>query len=249
MKIPLCSFILILFLLNACGKPHITSTKKGKKNQKTGFVKGAFIVEDETFSMITSNIARLQAMMCGEYVQYARRMSEGKIVYRAWKVTEGRDSVLQYTVPVSDPQKIGYWLYHYQIITSLPDEPIFEAFEKLEVVDRDTIVSTFYKVPESFNPTLEELKNKHRNAFTSIDINKLKIDEGEGKNVFVRQNPLFFQGTSTLVLNPQDKLYTRYVYDIKPSGIMMYTESYKTVDAKKKLKGNSEKFVKLSMIR
>lgn len=249
MKIPICSFILGLLLFSACGKPNTTSIKKGKKNQKAGFVKGAFITKDETFSGIKSNVARLQAMICGEFVQYNERKSDGKVVYKTWKVNDGKDSVLQYTLPVGDPQKIGYWLYHYQVITSLPDEPIFEAFEKLETVDRDTIISTFYKVPENFNPPLEELKKKHRNAFASIDVSKLKLDEAEGKNIFVRQNPLFFKGTSTLVLDPQNKLYTRYVYEIKPSGMMMYTEGYKTLDAKQKVRTSSEKFVKSAMVR
>lgn len=62
---------------------------------------------------IGSNIGRLQAMLSGEFVQYTRRgTKDDGYYYKLWAINDGKDSVLSYTVPVGDPRKHGYWLYH-----------------------------------------------------------------------------------------------------------------------------------------
>ena len=237
----------IFFLLLACGSTQ--GTKKGKT--KTGFLTGDFMTADETFSGITRNVDRLIAMLSGEFVQYNNNGNNGRKrgVYGPWMVNDGKDSVILYSIPVGDPNKIGHWIYHYQIMTSLPDEPIYEAFEKFVEVSRDTIKSVYYEAPDDFNPTLESLKKHHRASFETIKLDQLEVSVVAEEITYIRENPLFFKGSTPIIENQQvSGFFKSDYYEIKPSGILYRIQRFQK-DKKTMYDNQDDKFIKLSMVK
>ena len=152
------------------------------------------------------------------------------------------------------PQKVGYWVYHYHFITSLPDEPTFQSFEKLTAIDRDTIASVFYKVPKDFNPSLKELQEKGGDVFNNLNIKKLEIDTTEGENLYIRKNPLLFEATSSIIVstlsnaNGSYSKYSRYVYNVDPTGVIMRITDYAEEAGINPYNVQSSKFIKRAMI-
>lgn len=196
------------------------------------------------YQMIRTNIDRLQALLVGEFIQQIERVVEGETVYSTWKVNDGKDSILLYSIPVGEPNKIGHWIYHYQILTSLPDEPVYEAFEHLVVVDRDTVRSMYYKAPESFNFPLKELLKTQRNSFKEVELSKLEVDEDGGQ--YIRQSILNFSNTTIIVPNPQGKDYKKDIYEIKPNVIFYRTIFYKDLEGKEQIEQVGSRFSKVS---
>lgn len=232
-------------LVIACGGGKSVS-KKGKS--KEGFIKGKHIYEDETFSPIQSNIGRLTAMLAGEFVQYNNQNKEQ--VYRPWLVNNQKDSVVLYSIPVGEPNKVGYWMYHYQVMTSLPDEPIYEAFEEFIEINRDTIKSVYYEAPSDFNVPLEDLLKKHKYAFETVKLEKLEASNVAEKITYVRQNPLYFKGMTPMIKDDQNKgHYKRDHYEIRPSGILYKVNRYKKAADEEPERFNVDKFIKLQMCR
>lgn len=233
------SFLLLL----SCGGTQNT-TKKGKD----AFLTGKTIYEDETFVGIKNNTARLCAMLSGKYVQYNKNNSER--VYKAWMVNGGKDSVMVYALPVGDPNKVGYWMYYYQIMTSLPDEPIYEAFGKMESIDRDTIRVTYYEAPDDFNVPLKDLTTNPNAAFAQVKLESLSLSKYGEIVTYVRKTPLHFEGRSPLMPDPQSKgRYRVDCYNIRPEGhtyqILRYTSDKEPIDGQNAI----DKLVKTAMMR
>lgn len=222
--------LLMLFLLvQSCGSTSQSTSKKMKEIWATNDA----IYKDETYSGIGGNVQRLHAMLCGEFVHYNRSNPERTL--KAWTVNGGRDSVIVYVLPVGDPNKVGHWLYYYQIMTSLPDEPIYEAFSKLEAIDRDTIRSVYYDAPSDFNVPLNELTSNPKGAFAQVKLDELSLSSYGEVVTYVRKTPLHFEGKSRLMKNHQnEKLLRIEKYEIKPQGhtyqSLNYDEEHKLLD-------------------
>lgn len=200
------------------------------------------VLDVESYRNIRSNIARVQAMLVGEFVQHTRVGNEDE--YKTWMVNDKQDSVMLYSIPVAEPNKNGYWLYHYQIMTSLPDEPIYEVFEKLIEVDRDSIKSVYYLAPKDFNLPLNELIKKHENSFSDIKFDELEMDEDGG--YYIRQNALFFKSQTAIEKGPKS-FYIEEIYNVYPNQIVFATVYYKDAEGKKFHSQEVSKFVKLSV--
>lgn len=215
-NVPTYTVMYLLCLFSACAT---VKTEKNNMNDgsSSSLLKGAEIHQDETFSAIKNNTARLKAMLSGMYVQYRKRPSETK--YIPWLVNEGKDSVVIYSLPVQDFRKVGHWLYHYQIMTSLPNSPVYHAFSKMVEIDRDTIKAIYYEVPKDFKPSLDELLNAPEKAFSKINLDKLQLSVHGEYITYIRQNPVHFIGQSPIMSDPQNKEgYRQDFYDITPSG-------------------------------
>ena len=207
------SLLVLFFCVQSCGSTSQSTSKKVKGVWETNDV----IYQDETYSSISGNVQRLYAMLCGKFIHYNR--SNPKRELKAWTVNGGKDSVMVYIMPVGDPNKVGHWLYYYQIMTSLPDEPIYEAFSKLEVVDRDTIRSVYYDAPTNFNVPLEELVSNPKAAFAQVKLGELSLSSYGEVVTYVRKTPLHFEGKSRLMQDHQNEHLLRIEkYGIKPQG-------------------------------
>lgn len=130
------------------------------------------IFSEEYYTQLGSNLERLHKLRLGVFVQY-NQDSTGKL--NSWKFNDGEDSVLLYTVTVGTPNKDGYWVYHHQFISNMPDMPLYTAFEHIVPITRDSFVGNFYKSPISLS--LNDLLDK-KNAFDDVDLKGLEeIDE------------------------------------------------------------------------
>ena len=95
MKIASINILILILLISSCSTTN-----------KTNFVEDKSITQDATFTAIKSNVARLHAMMCGAFVQYNMSTDSTNMPkYTPWKVNDGKDSVMLYTIPVDDPSK------------------------------------------------------------------------------------------------------------------------------------------------
>lgn len=176
---------------------------------------------------IRSNVARLQAMLAGKYLQLIEtKQQDGSSTFETWKVNDAQDSVIMYSVPVGEPNKDGYWLYHYQMMTSLPEEPIYEVFEKLTAIQRDTITSVLYTVPEDFEVTLKSLEKKDKKAFEAINFTTLQ-EYQEAGGQYVRKEILQFYNELPINEDKTKGGYKSGIYDVHPNHINYTFTLYK----------------------
>jgi len=200
-----------------------TSKSIRKIGKKTGFITGKVIYEDDTYNSLSGGINKLQAMLGGKYALYQKAAQDS--VYRPWSVNDNKDSIVQYSIPVGDPRKNGYILYHYQTMTSLPDEPISEVFEELTILDRDSIKSIVRPAPKSFNVPLERLIKEHRKAFAELNMDSLKSMPIQKEGIYVRKELLLYVKTTPVSKLPDVKsaeglnYYYQDSYHISPKGI------------------------------
>jgi hypothetical protein len=143
------------------------------------------------YQAISGSIKHFKAIIAGCYVYYNN--STGKEEdYDLWFVNDDKDSVLIYHIPVGNSDKVGHWLYHYQSLTSLMEDPLYEAFSKLIPIGRDTIKAVSYKVPEDVNLSLAEVLADPERAFEEVDFGKLELNDEV--IIYVRQNPIEYTG-------------------------------------------------------
>lgn len=248
------SLFLLLGLLCLLGCQSNQVTKHTPTKQKTGFISNKQATEDATYQGIQSNVARLHAMLTGSFIQYSNLTpKETPNEYSVWKVNDGKDSVMLYSIPIGDPNKIGYWIYHYQTMTSLPDEPIYELFEELTEINRDTIKSVFYEAPKSFNVPLETLYKEHKNAFKSLNMDSIRAGTVSKKGVYIRQNPLFFTRTTPVIALPKmedgSQYYYRDSFATQSLGLGQQFDFFQDEKEQFRLTGYRYKYVKLATVR
>ncbi len=241
------TLFLCFALLVACGKTKTTTEKPSKataKNKSKSLLHtGPQVREDESYAHIVNSVARLKAMLCGVFVHYNTTSDPEGETYSAWMVNDGHDSVMVYTFPVGEPNKIGHWIYTYQIMTSLPDDPIYVSFAKLTELDRETIKCAFYALPEDFETSLERLLEDPKAYLSKIDVSTLESSEEEEDLLYSKQTPLDYRAeTEKKGVNPKDskvRFVTTY-QEIKPNRINF---GFKQYDENKKLLGFSTEYL------
>ena len=208
--------LLAIAVVAGCQLFSCNTTKDvAASNSGQTWLSGPEIYKNETYTGINGNIPRLQAMLVGEFVQCYKESEDGD--YYPWLVNEGKDSIMIYALPAGDPNKVGHWIYYYQILTSLPDEPIYQAFFTLKALDRDTIKAIYYKVPDNFKASLKDVKKNANSLFDQVDFEKLVEMTGNESVLYTRQNPLYFKGESSFYEDPHQKdCYVKSYYDISP---------------------------------
>ena len=191
------SYLFILLLLGI----FVQSSNAQKKNKDSKDV-----LSEEYYTQLGSNIERLHKLRLGVFVQY-NQDTTGKLNY--WQFNDGEDSVLLYTVPAGNVNKDGYWVYHHQFISNMPDMPLYTAFEHIVPITRDSFVGHLYESPLSLS--LDDLLDK-KSAFEDIDFKSLKeIDE---KIYYYKVNFTEFHGFSVPYFrSDRDKEDDRYSID------------------------------------
>ncbi|BDS09927.1 hypothetical protein [Aureispira anguillae] len=212
-------FILSFLIFYSC-----TVTKKQQtKHQKP---KGIFVYEaaelrEEQYRNIKGAVPRLRAMMCGKFVhQILTKNEEGVIKYETWHTKDGEDSMMIYQVPVGDPHKIGYWIYNCQYLTSLPDNPVYQTFSKLEAVNRDTIKAVSYEVPEGFKLDVTQKTAAFKASLEKIEWKGLKLYNGGSVKYYERQTIIKYNGQSIMKAKELEK-HKKIKYVINYSNVEM----------------------------
>lgn len=265
-------FISILLMTSCQGSKE---SNKGEKVPSKGFIEGRNI-DVEYYQSIKSNVARLRGLLSGKFVQYVvppsflvkdsleningimelkdpskaislTEFTQNK--YITWLVNEQKDSIIMYSIPVGNPNKDGYWLYHYQILTSLPNEPVYEVFEQFTERNRDSITSVYYSVPEDFNVPLEQLLANYKVEFEIIEFKKLEERAGE-TGLYLRQNPLFFKDEGPLVsYDPNSTVHQKNIYEIYPEYYYYHTITYEDSTLAGIIGAQSTRFEKEGMFK
>jgi len=191
---------LTLFLFLCCLSLKAQTPKKALKLEDD-------VRSKEYYQKFGSDVERLHKLRCGVFVLHYED-SLGTLV--PWYVNMNEDSVLLYTTPVGNISKDGYWLYHYQLMTNLPDMPIYNALEHIIAHSRDSFEGVFYKCPITVK--LEDLQAGKKNPLEKINFKGLeKIDE---HIIYRRINYTEFYGyTEPYFLNPSDKPSNTYTVD------------------------------------
>ena len=227
MKMNLILVISLLFIFTGC-----LSTQKNTASSTTS-------VEqlNQTYQAVKSNVARLHAMINGKYVQYNNRnQGDDPPDYRVWLVNDQQDSVMLYVFPAGDPNK-----------TSLPDEPAGIRFQHFQAINRDTIVLTYYDIPEDFGPTLAELLADPEKASEGVDFDKLQLQQAN-RPVYTRNNPLSFTSelkTKATGQHAEDWNTMYYSTTVEPTKI--YFQASRSNDATTETR--SSVFIKLDLLR
>lgn len=226
--------IMLIFLgIYSCGTPK----KQVHKRQKSSdiFVYGDEVQKEASYADIQGSVARLRAILCGKFVHYSVGRDPKREKYTPWLVNENQDSVLHFYVPVGDYRKDGYWVYHYQCLTSLIDNPISETFFKLQSVNRDSITATFYTPPKDFSKKITEIVKDPRGAFKEVNFKKMKLSSNSRVIYYVRQTPLKYLGESNLnnAKNPKNKDgYEAFYYTVNIGKIEVGVRGYNKDKAK-----------------
>ena len=176
----------------------VVSQRKGTEVDNM-LLYGKDVTASSTYRDVKGNIPRLKAMMSGRFVQYNTVGDAKRKQYSVWKVNGGKDSVVIYQLPVGDPNKDGHWLYHYQYMTSLPNEPVYAAFSKMTEINRDSILAVYYEVPEDFDITIPEIIANPQKAFKDFEFKYLKPSKTGEKVYYNRKTPLNYYGVSRWV--------------------------------------------------
>ncbi|MGH1334725.1 MAG: hypothetical protein ACRBFS_01250 [Aureispira sp.] len=194
-------WILLSFGMMACTTNKTASVSKKEKNSeiKGILLFGDQIREENTYESINGNIPRLKFMLAGQFIQYVRD-SLGN--YGPWLVNEGKDSVLIYQIPVGNPNKDGHWVYNYQYLTSLPNDPVISSFSKMTALNRDSIVLVDYDAPDNFEASIEDILVAPEKVFKEFDFKKLKPSIPLYRVDYVRQTPLHYIGICENKLAP-----------------------------------------------
>lgn len=205
-KPSLTVLIILAFLcLYSCG----VTTKSAVKqiSEEEVFVYEPLELEEEKYTNIQGALPRLQAMICGKYMQLTLSRDPEKKKYSPWRTRDGEDSMMIYQIPIGDHHKVGYWIYHYQFLTSLPNQPIYQAFSKMEVVNRDTIKAVYYEVPDGFKLDFNQKVSAIKASLEEIKWDKLK-EKDEEVVFYERQNLIKYKGHS--ILRPYTKAKEEY---------------------------------------
>jgi len=217
------SGLLGLVFLASCAT---TNTKKAAKEQ------GATVFEAQYYQDLEKNIVRLHHLMQGTFTAHAKTKEEKMTT---WKVSEG-DSVILCNVPLGEVAKHGYWIFSYEFMTSLPDEPLYTSIKKLVQIDRDTVDVYYYESKTPLDVTLADVLDNER-LTALIDFDQLvKRDKWVR---YVRQSSAHFVGQSKVYVDPDRNCLRQHTYDISPTLYQVNTNFYdkentKRLDIKKR---------------
>ncbi|MCH2043054.1 MAG: hypothetical protein MK212_02850 [Saprospiraceae bacterium] len=177
-------------------------------------------LQHEYYENLGKNICRLHHLMQGAFVSYSYDTA-GQLQY--WNVTDG-DSVVLYSKPIGEISKQGYWIYSYEFMTSLPNDPIYTSIKKIDQIDRDTFEISYYKSPKVYKLT-EILDDNFSNKLDFDDF--IKTDK---KVRYIRQNNTQFIGSSIIYEDPQCHCLRKNIYDITPTSYEVSSDFYSKKD-------------------
>lgn len=193
--------ILVLIICTVYG------CNSAKNTVKTSATPQLTPLDEDFYATFNGNQARLHQLMLGTFVAYDNKKGEA---LESWTVSE-TDSVILYSFQIGDITKQGYWIYSYEFMTSLPNNPIYTTIKEIVQKDRDTFEIHYYETPTKY--TLLDILEKK--VLDDIDFKKLvktpKI------TTFHRINNTSFLGYSEIYEDKNCKCYRQNSYDASPA--------------------------------
>ena len=159
---------------------------------------------------LDKNIKRLHHLMQGTFIAHKEGRAQ---TLESWTVSEG-DSVILYSVPLGEVEKQGYWIYSYEFMTSLPDQPIYSSIKQIKQQSRDTLVVSYYKPKKPVNVGLRDVMDPQL-LNEKIQVNELVLIDK--KVVYVKKNAAQFLGYSKIYEDKQLNCLRQNKYDLSPN--------------------------------
>lgn len=190
-KAIIASFIPSVFLLLVTVFQSCKTAENVSDSQKSTIDR----FSEDYYQKMNSNIDRLYHLKSGLFVQYQENLADSSM--QIWDFNDGEDSIVLFVQAVGEISKNGHWLYCRQFVSNMPETPVYEAYEHLEQISRDSFKGTYYKLPESIK--WEEVMNPE--ALTAVDFEAL---EPNGELIFYNKiSNVKFYGNSLPYKNPR----------------------------------------------
>lgn len=196
--------VLFFSVLVSCGS--VPKSNTGKKNIE----ENPTVFEAGYYQNLGKNIKRLHHLMQGTFI--AHKEGSAKTL-ESWTVSEG-DSVILYSVPLGEVGKQGYWIYSYEFMTSLPDEPIYSTIKQIKQPSRDTLEVLYYKTKTPIKVGLSDVIDP-KILNEKIRINELVLMDK--KVVYVKKTAAQFLGYSRTYEDKQFDCLRQNKYDLSPN--------------------------------
>lgn len=165
--------------------------------------------QDPLININTSNsrIKQLHELMQGTFVLHSKGVDDK---LHSLNVT-GTDSIVLYTTFLGDTAKGEYWLYSYEFMTSLPNNPTYTSIKRIQQIDADTYLVSYYVPPRKFN--LQEVLIDN---YLSREINIGLLQLRDKKVRYVYKEPNTFVGKSIVYEDKDCHCLRENIYDISP---------------------------------
>lgn len=193
------------------------------------------IFSEKYYDNAPNNLERLQRLMSGVFVFYHDLPENDSIV--KWDINEKNDSIIGYALPVGDVNKVGYWIYNVQFMTSIPNKPVYSSFVNLVQTSRDTLIATFYIPQENITPA--KALQEGKKAFEEVKFDAL---EKSIEITYIKESNIYFKGQSILYLNPRQN-NPKKKFQIDYYNVKMKQTSFQSIFYPDKKMDNSLKTV------
>lgn len=203
MDMKIILIILSFFILGSCGSAPKNTLKKSKETKPSVF-------EPAYYQNLGKNIKRLHHLMQGTFIAYKEGASKN---LESWEVSEG-DSVILYNVPLGDVERQGYWVYSYEFMTSLPNEPIYTSIKQIKQFSRDSLEVLYYTTVEPTTIRLGDILDKE------VLNKKIQLDDlllRDKRVVYVKESAAHFIGYSKVYEDEQFNCLRQNKYDLSPN--------------------------------
>lgn len=170
--------------------------------------------DKEYYANIDGNINRLHQLFQGSFVAYDEEKNQ-------WAVSDG-DSVILLTQAIGEVSKHGHWIYNYDFMTSLPNEPIYTSIKKIEQIDRDSFAVIYYESDQSY--TLEEMLNEKPFVGKKFDFEQMR--RRDKKVIFVKYSASIFVGHSNIYEDKQCNCLRQNIYEATPTSYKVSTKFF-----------------------
>jgi hypothetical protein len=210
-------FVVLFTLFQACKTAVVV--KEEEKQAVDRF-------SDDYYQNMNSNIERLYHLKSGLFVQYQENLADSSM--QIWDFNDGEDSMILFVQPVGEVSKLGYWLYCRQFVSNMPESPVYEAYEHIEQISRDSFKGTYYALEEKVK--WEDVQNQE--VLTNVDFDQL---EPNGELIFYyKKSNVKFHANSLPYENPRvdAKDYRQDFYSYTPAEIQFRSRYAKNPDVK-----------------
>jgi len=213
--------LMLLVLCFLVTIPYSFAQKRKDKSQQSDEISEEHFIND-----YSNSLYRLEGLMTGCLVQYKANSKEEYKNAKLWSTNDGQDSVWLYSSSMSKEFDGIRWIYERQMISNLPEEPVYEAIVRIEQITFDSFNVRYFHPP--FTPEWEVVKNDE-NWYQDINFEKLEFN-GEEIDIF-RTGTTEYIGVSSIYEDKQKKSpYRKDYYIINPEYICYVVMGYKDAE-------------------
>lgn len=163
------------------------------------------VFDNQYYINLKQDASRLHHLMQGSFVVYSE---EADHHLKKFNVT-GQDSVVLYSIPFANAD--GYWVYSYEFMTSMPNDPTYVSIKQIQSIHPDTF-QVFYYNAEKFT-----LKQILQDSFLDKNIDPKSLVPTDKTVFYTRQTSSSFLGKSLVYEDKECRCLRQNNYQIDPN--------------------------------